>query len=204
MKELLKSVNIWILKWAETKWGQWALFVCAFVDSSIIGLPTPVLFVLLALMNLERVHKYVLFAIMGTVSGSIAGYAIGHFVWLDVNGEFSELAHFLFNNIPGFSESGYHKIHILYEKWDFGILFLAAVLPLPYKIFSISSGVFDVNLLIFCLATFISQSIKFFLLALMTIKLGPEVRKLIEFDLKPFLIIATASIAIIIVVIKVF
>jgi membrane protein DedA with SNARE-associated domain len=57
---------------------------------------------------------------------------------------------------------------------------------------------------IFCFATLISQGIKFFLLALMTIKLGPEVMKLLEFNWKPVAIIATVCIAIVIVVIKVF
>jgi membrane protein YqaA with SNARE-associated domain len=162
------------------------------------------LFIALALLDLKKAYKYALFGILGTLSGSIAGYLIGHFAWLDMEGEFTGLAQFLFNNIPGFSEAGYNKIHILYAKWDFWILFIAASLPLPYKIFSISSGVFDINMFIFCFATLISQGIKFFLLALMTIKLGPEVMKLLEFNWKPVAIIATVCIAIVIVVIKVF
>lgn len=83
-------------------------------------------------------------------------------------------------------------------------MFLAASLPLPYKLFSISSGVFDINFLIFCIATLISQGIKFFLLALLTIKLGPEIKKLLEFNWKPIAIIATTCITIAIVVIKAF
>ena len=153
MKEVFKRLNNWILKWANTKWGAWALFLCAFADASILGLPTPMLFLALALLNIKKAYKYALFGILGTLSGSIAGYSIGHFAWLDTNGEFTGLAQFLFNNIPGFSEAGYNKIHILYAKWDFWILFIAAALPLPYKIFSISSGVFDINLFIFCIAT---------------------------------------------------
>ena len=119
-------------------------------------------------------------------------------------GKERKLDNFLFNNIPGFSEEIYNKINVLYSKWDFWLLFIASLLPLPYKIFSISSGVFDINIFIFCTATLISQGIKFFLLALLIIKLGPEVKKLLEFNLKPVAIIATACIAIVIVAIKVF
>jgi len=204
MKEVFRKLNIRILKWANTKWGVWALFLCAFADASIFGLPTPMLFLALALLNIKKVYRYALFGILGTLAGSVAGYSIGHFAWLDTNGEFTGLAQFMFNNIPGFSEAGYNKIHILYANWDFWILFIAAALPLPYKLFSISSGVFDINFLIFCFATLISQGIKFFLLALLTVKLGPEVKKLIEFNWKPIAIIATASIAITIVVFKIF
>jgi membrane protein YqaA with SNARE-associated domain len=203
LKNWLKRIHTWSLQWAGTKWGVWALFICAFADASLLGLPTPILFVALALLNIKKAYKYALFGILGTFSGALAGYSIGHFAWLDMNGEFTGLAQFLFNNIPGFSETGYNKIHILYAKWDFWILFIAAALPLPYKIFSISSGVFDINLFIFCLATLISQGIKFFLMALLTIKLGPEVKKMFEFNWKPIAIVATATIAIAIVLIKI-
>ena len=203
MKEWFKRMHGWSLQQADTKWGAWALFLCAFADASVLGLPTPMLFLGLALLNIKKAYKYALFGILGTLAGSIAGYSIGHFAWINPQGEFTGFAQFLFNNIPGFSEAGYNKIHLLYEKWDFWILFIAAALPLPYKIFSISSGVFDINILIFCLATLISQGIKFLLLAILTIKLGPEVKKLLEFNWKPIAIATTACIAIVIVIIKV-
>ncbi|MFA5819715.1 MAG: DedA family protein [Bacteroidales bacterium] len=192
------------MQWANTKWGIWALVICAFADASILGLPTPMLFLALTLLNIKKAYKYALFGTLGTLTGALVGYSIGHFAWLNTNGEFTGLAQFLFNNIPGFSETGYDKIHILYAKWDFWILFIAASLPLPYKIFSISPGVFDINIFIFCVATLISQGIKFFILAILTIKLGPEVKKLFEFNWKPVAIIVTATIAIAIVIIKVF
>lgn len=203
MKNWFKRIRAWSMHWAGTKWGAWALFICAFADASFFGLPTPMFFLALALLNISKVYKYALFGILGTLAGALAGYAIGHFAWLNTNGEFTGLAQFLLNNIPGFSEAGYNKIHILYEKWDFWILFIAAALPLPFKIFSISSGVFDINIFIFCVATLISQGIKFLLLALLTIKLGPEVKKLFKFNWKPIAIIAMASIAAAVFVIKV-
>ena len=181
-----------------------ALFLCAFADASFFGLPTPVLFLALVLLNVTKAYWYVLIGTLGTLAGAIAGYSIGHFAWLNHEGQFTMVAQFLFNNIPGFSEAGYEKIQMLYEKWDYWILFVAAALPLPYKIFSISSGVFDVNLVIFCVVTFLSQGIKFFLLALLTIKLGPEVKKLFEYNWKRIVILATAGIAIAIILIKIF
>ena len=203
MKNLVKRLYAWIMQWANTKWGVWALFLCAFADASIFGLPTPMLFFALALLNIRKAYKYGIFGTLGTLSGALAGYSIGHFVWINANGDFTAIAQFLFNNIPGFSEAVYYKIHLLYEKWDFWILFIAAALPLPYKIFSISSGVFDINLFIFCAATLISQGLKYFLLAFLTIKLGAEVKKLLKFNWKPIAIIATACIAAGIVVIKI-
>ena len=114
MNNWLKKFHTWSLYRAITKWGTWSLFICAFADASILPLPTPVFFLALALLNITKTYKYAFFATIGTVSGAIAGYSIGYFAWINLHGEFTGLAQFLFNNIPGFSEEIYNKIHILY------------------------------------------------------------------------------------------
>jgi membrane protein YqaA with SNARE-associated domain len=204
MKEWFRSLRSWSIKLADTKWGVWALFLCAFADASFFGLPTPMLFMALVLLNIKKTYLYAIVGILGTLTGSIAGYSIGHFAWINGDGEFTRFAQFLFNNIPGFTVAGYEKIQLLYVNWDFWILFVAAALPVPYKIFSISSGVFEVNLIIFAVATLISQGIKYYLLGLLTIKMGPAVKKIFEYNWKPVLIIVSAAVAIAFVLIKVF
>ena len=204
MRNWLKSLHNWSLEWANTKWGAWALFACAFADASFLPLPTPWFFVTLALLNITKAYKYALFATLGTLTGAIAGYAIGHFAWLDANGEFTGLAMFVFENIPGITEAVYHSIQIQFTKWGLGILFLAPFIPVPYKIFSISSGAFDMNIFIFSFGTLISQGLRFYLLSFLIIKIGPRVKKLFEFNKKPIVIVVTACIAIAVIAIKVF
>ena len=203
MKSWFKKLHIWSLQWSNTKWSTWALFICAFADASFLPLPTPMFFVTLILLNVTKAYMYALFGTLGTLFGAIVGYSIGHFAWLNMNGEFTGFAQFLMTHIPGFSEAVYNNIQVQYAKWDFWILFVAAFIPVPYKIFSISSGVFDINVVMFCVATLISQGIKFFLLALLIIKIGPGVKKLLEFKLKPIAIIGTVCLIIIIVFVKV-
>lgn len=201
MKNWFKAIHVWSLHWASTKWGAWALFFCAFADASFLPLPTPMFFLTLTLLNTSKVYKYALYGTLGTLFGAIAGYSIGYFAWLTPSGDFTNIARFMFDNIPGFSVEMYNKIQMLYTKWDFWILFVAALIPVPYKIFSISSGVFDINLLVFSIATLISQGIKFYLLALLIIKTGTAVKKLLEFNLKPIAIVATVCVAMVIVII---
>ena len=204
MKDWLKELYARGLLWAGTKWSAWALFFCAFADASFLPLPTPMFFLTLTLLNITKAYRYALFATLGTLVGAVAGYSIGYFAWLNINGEFTRLAQFLFENIPGFSEKAYNTIQVQYAKWDFGILFIASLIPVPYKIFSISSGVFDINIFMFCFATLISQGAKYYLLAQLTIKIGPKVIELLKFRLKAIAILATACIVVTILVIKAF
>ena len=204
MKNWFNSIRNWSMEWANTRWGAWALFICAFADASFLPMPTPMFFMALTLLNINKAYKYALLGTLGTLAGSMAGYAIGHFVWLDAHGEFTVLARFVFENIPGFTEAVYHSIHVQFSKWGFGILLLAPFIPVPYKLFSITSGAFDMNILIFSLGTFLGQGVRFFLLSFLIIKLGPGLKKLFDLNKKPMAIFAVACIAIAIISIKVF
>ena len=204
MKNWYKSIHCWCLHWATTKWGDWALFVCAFADASFFPLPTPMLFLTLSLMNVRKTYKYALYGTLGLLSGAIVGYSCGHFAWLEANGDFAGLAQFMFDHIPGFSEEGYNYIRFQIEKWGLGIFFVASFMPLPYNIFSISAGVFDVNIFIFCMATLIGQGLRFFLMALFIEKFGTNVIHFFEYVKKPVALLVTVCLLAAIVVIKVF
>ena len=199
----IKRAKSWFLHWATTKWSGWAMFFCAFADASFLPLPTPLFFLTLALLNITRAYRYALIATVGTMVGAILGYSIGHFAWLNPDGEFTRLAHFVFDNIPGFSEVSYNRIQLQYAKWDFWILFVASLMPVPYKLFSISAGVFDINIFMVCIATLISQGAKYYFLALMAIKLGHRVKELFQSRVVTAVLITAGSIVAAIILIKV-
>jgi membrane protein YqaA with SNARE-associated domain len=198
MKDWFKKVNNWIVYLANTKWGTFALFICAFADASFLPLPVTTFFLVLILLNRRKLYKYILFVVLGTVTGALSGYTIGHYAWVKPDGEFTGVVQFLFNNIPGFSLAVYEKVQILYTKWDFWILSGATVTPLPYGMFSVTSGAFNINIFIFFVTTLISQAIKYLFLAFFTVIIGPKIRKLSEIDWKPVAIIIPVFIVIII------
>lgn len=154
-------------------------------------------------MNTEKAWKYVLAVSLGTLTGAVAGFLLGHFAWLKPNGEFTGVAQFLYNNIPGFSQEIYERVHILYSRWDFWIVCGAAATPLPFSMFSIASGVFDVNIIAFLIATLVSQGIKFTLIAIFAIKFSPKLKMLIERNWKPVAIVSSISLVAVIVVTRV-
>jgi len=204
MTSWLHRVRDWSLHWAGTKWASLVLFLCAFADASIFPLPTPLLFLSMTLLNTSKAYKYALIGTLGIFTGSIAGYALGHFLWVDAGGNFTKVAEFAFSHVPGFSRDVYEQIHVQFGHWDFGIIFIASFLPLPYNTFSIMSGIFNVNMLVFLLATLIGQTVRFYLLAVVVKLIGPQVKTLIYRKLKPVAIIITAVIVGAIIVSSVF
>jgi membrane protein YqaA with SNARE-associated domain len=204
MKKWLKRIRAALMHWTTTKWGALVLFISALADASILPLPTPFIFLTMALIDIKKAYRYALICTVGIVLGSVAGYWIGEWAWMDSDGNFTKLANFMFNTIPGFSIESYNLIHIELERWNFWLLFVASFLPLPYNIFAITSGVFGINIYVFFIATIIGQASRFYLLAFLVKKLGPRVLKLLEFNKKPILLIALTCIVIAIIMIKVF
>lgn len=179
--------------------GTFALFICAFADASFLPLPVTTFFLILILLNTRMIYKYLFFVILGTLTGALVGYSAGHFVWIKPNGEFTGAVQFLFNNIPGFSAGVYEKVHAMYTKWGLWILCAATATPLPYGMFSVTSGVFDISVFIFLFTTLVCQTIKYSFLAFAASRLGPEVKRMMKLNWKPVAIL-TAGILIAIVV----
>lgn len=176
----LKKIYYWVLKWAETPYGIFALFILAFSESIFFPIPPDVLLIALAMGSTVKSFRYAAICTIGSVSGAFMGYAIGHFVWISSNGEFTGFANFFFNNIPGFSFSLFNGIKALYNEWDFWVIFTAGFTPIPYKVFTVTSGVFDINLVMFFIASLISRGTRFFLVAWLIWKYGPDIKRYIE------------------------
>jgi membrane protein YqaA with SNARE-associated domain len=94
------------------------------------------------------------------------------------------LAQYSFNHIPGFTIDFYNYSRELYIKWSYGIIFLSIILPIPYQVYSITAGAFDVNLLGFGLSTIFFQGLRYYLLALLVIKFKESAEVVFQKNLK--------------------
>jgi membrane protein YqaA with SNARE-associated domain len=118
--------------------------------------------------------------LVGSVTGALLGFAIGHFLWWTPDGNFTSLALFFFNTLPGFSEKDFHLIQKMYSEYDFWIIFTAGFTPLPYKVFTVSSGAFKISLPMFIIASIISRGARFFLISFLIWKFGPQIKSFID------------------------
>lgn len=178
--KVFKKLYNWVLSWANTRYGSLALFILAFIESVFFPIPPDILLIALALGATAKSFKYAFICTVGSVSGAFLGYALGHYAWLSSSGEFTPFANLFFNNIPGFTVDLYEKIKILFVEWDFWVIFTAGFTPIPYKVFTVTSGVFDINLLMFTIASVISRGARFFLVAWLIWKYGPSIKQFID------------------------
>jgi membrane protein YqaA with SNARE-associated domain len=200
----MNRLNQWFSKWSHTSYAPLVLFVVAFADASFIPMPVVILFITLSLTKNPERYIFVVAATLGTLAGAIGGWSIGHFLWLDKDSEFTRLALYVFDHVPGLSPDLYEEIRILYEKWDTLILGSAVLTPIPFKYFTISAGVFNMNLVAFLFVSMISQGLRFLGLAILIQKYGVRIKTLIYEYFKPVAILLTASIIITIIIIKIF
>lgn len=178
--KLLRKLYDWVLHWAETPYGSIALFILAFAESSFFPIPPDALLIALVLGATTKAFRFALNCTIASVLGALLGYTIGHFLWWTPSNEFTSIAMFFFNSIPGFTEKLFFDVQKMYDQYDFWIVFTAGFTPIPYKVITISSGAFNINLPMFVFASVISRGARFFLVAFLIWKFGPQIRTFID------------------------
>lgn len=177
---IIKRFYDWTLDWASSKWGAVALFVLAFAESSFFPIPPDVLLIALCLGATTRSFRYALICTVASVLGAMAGYAIGFFLWQNSAGEFTAIADFFFRVIPGFDLTKYGEISAMYDRYNFWVVFTAGFTPIPYKLITITAGVFNINFVMFLVASVISRGMRFFLISWLIWKFGAPIKVFID------------------------
>ena len=167
----LKRLYQWILHWAETPYGIWALFLLAVAESSFFPIPPDVLLIALAISKPLKSFKYALICTFGSLIGGVFGYLIGV--------QFFNLIGEPILNFYGIMDK-YHSIQALYMKYDALAVGIAGFSPIPYKVFTIAAGACKINFGVFMLASAVSRAGRFFLVGGLIRVFGPQIRRWIE------------------------
>ena len=177
---VIRNLYDWVLKWADSKYGPLALGLMALAEASFFPIPPDVLLIALCLGSQNKSFRFGLICSLGSILGAIIGYGIGSFLWWSSPSTFTQLANFFFNIIPGFSSEVFYSIKTQYEQWNFWIIFTAGFTPIPFKIFTITAGAFDINFILFIIASTVSRSARFFLVCSLIWKYGKPIEKFID------------------------
>lgn len=166
----------WTLGWVADPRAAWALFFIAFIESSFFLIPPDVLLGPMVLARPRRWIEYAAITTAGSVLGGIAGYLIGIGLWESVG-----QAIVRFYGV----EEALGSIRNQFEAHAFFTIFTAAFTPIPYKVITIASGLFQVGLPVLVVASIIGRGLRFFMLAGLIGFLGDKIKEYIEryFDL---------------------
>ena len=164
---MFKSLYKKCLDLAAHKSSKYYLAIVSFVESSFFPIPPDVMVIPMVISKKNDFIKIFLITTIFSVLGGMLGYLIGAFFF-----EFG--AHIM--SFYGYEDKLSKIKENLVNSDGFyawlGVLFLAGFTPLPYKVFTIASGLIEFNFLIFILISLISRGLRFFIVSYLSYKFG--------------------------------
>jgi membrane protein YqaA with SNARE-associated domain len=167
----MRRLYDWVLHFETSPHAGRALFCLAFAESSVFPVPPDVLLIALSLSAPVRALRYALVCTAGSVLGGLAGYGIGWLVWVEVQG-------FFFAYV--FSPDLFSTVARMYQENAFWAVFTAGFTPIPYKVFTIASGVFETGVGVLVAASVLGRGLRFFAVAALMNRLGPKAKEFID------------------------
>jgi len=174
---MLKDLYKKSLKLAAHKSSKFFLAIIAFAESSFFPIPPDIMIVPMVIAKKNDYLKIFLIATFSSAVGGLLGYFIG-FVFLDLAMNVIEFYGYEEKviNLKENLSSGNNFIFFL------GTLFLAGFTPLPFKVFTITSGMIGFNIFIFFIVCLVSRGLRFFVVSYLSFKFGDIFSKFMEKD----------------------
>ncbi|MEW6456366.1 MAG: YqaA family protein [Acidobacteriota bacterium] len=169
--KIIRGLYDWVLKWGNSKYSVLALFIVAFGESSFFPIPPDILLITLSIGAITRSFYFAFIASLGSVLGGMFGYLIGL--------KFFEIVGIPIINFYGWMEE-YNYAKELYNHYDAWAVSIAGFTPVPYKLATITAGVCKIDFKVFVIASALSRSARFFLVALLFRIFGERVKGFID------------------------
>ncbi len=152
---------------AAHKSSKYYLAIVSFVESSFFPIPPDVMVIPMVISKKNDFIKIFLIATIFSVLGGMIGYLIGAF-FFDFGSQIMSFYGYE-NKLSNIKENLLNSEG--FYAW-LGILFLAGFTPLPYKVFTITSGLISFNFFIFIFISLFSRGLRFFIVSYLSYKFG--------------------------------
>jgi membrane protein YqaA with SNARE-associated domain len=169
---LIRRLYDWVLGWADHPAGPAMLFALALAESVFFPIPPDILLIALAFGAPRKSWRFALICTAGSLVGGVIGYGLG---WLA-----APLGKALLVKVAGLE--AYYTVADLYGRHAFESLLLAGFTPIPYKVFTVTAGIFHewVPFPLFVGASALSRGARFVLVAWLIRKFGGAIRPFLE------------------------
>ena len=159
-----------IVEWTKELFlplGGFGLFLLAFMEASFFPVPPDILLIVLSLLEPENIGLFVLVCTLGSVLGGVFGYGLGYFFKY----AFVEKM---------FSKDKIDKVHRLYEKHGVLAVFVGGFTPIPFKLITISAGLFYIDFVKFIIVALLSRGLRFSIVGGLLYFFNSAVKRFIE------------------------
>lgn len=168
---MIKRLYDWTISLAAHPQALWFLAVVSFVESSFFPIPPDVIMIPMIVARPDRAFLIAFVALVSSVLGGLAGYAIGAFAF-DTIGEPILNALGKEDAMAAFAER--------FNGVGFWAVLTAGVTPFPYKVITIMSGFTAMPLGTFIFTSILARGLRFFIVAGLLWKFGEPIREFIE------------------------
>ena len=166
----LKKLYDWVLRLAASKHATAALALVSFAESSFFPVPPDVMLAPMVFAKPQKAWFYAFVCSAASVLGAIAGYAIGYF--LTPVGE-------MVLRLTGHAD-GMVQMKEWYDQFGAWVIIGKGLTPIPFKLVTIASGVLHYAFVPFLIACVITRAGRFFIVAALIKKFGPQIQPVIE------------------------
>ncbi len=171
-------------------YASFVLSAVAFVESFIFPIPPDALLIPMCLGNPARAFRFALYCSVFSVLGACTGFFLGKFFW-------SLAGQWFFTYI--FNEASFNTVGQMFNENGFYAILASAFTPIPFKVFTIAAGVFNVSFGALLAASVIGRSARFFFLAGLVWKFGEDIKPFIDRYFNTLTIIAVLLLVILVV-----
>jgi len=172
---MLKKLYDKCVELARHKFSKPLLGFVSFIESFFFPVPPDLMIIPMVVAKKEDYVKIFLIATIFSVLGGLFGYMLGVF-FLDIS--------MVVIDFYGYEEKVFEVQEKMSSKGGFfiwlGIMFLAGFTPLPFKVFTITSGIISFNIVVFFFICLFTRGLRFFLVAYLTSLFGNKFRNFIE------------------------
>lgn len=145
-----------VLTWASHPRAPWYLGALSFAESSFFPIPPDVMLAPMALSKPHNAWRLAFLTTVTSVLGGLAGYFIGYFLFEEIGQPLIDLYN---------AQEKFDLARQWFDEYGVWVVFIAGFSPIPYKLFTVTSGVLTLALLPFLAASAIGRGARFFLVA---------------------------------------
>jgi membrane protein YqaA with SNARE-associated domain len=189
---MLRRLYDWVMRLSASRHAGWALFAVAFAESSFFPVPPDTMLAPMVLARPGNTWRYAAICTAGSIIGGILGYAIGYSV--------APVGHWLLA-VTGHA-GGEGPLRAEFAKWGVWVILLQGLLPVPYKLITITTGLAHFTLWKFIAASCVTRSARFFGVAALVRRFGPTLLPIIERRLALVAGVAVGAVVVLVVAVK--